>query len=62
MKGYSLGGLLRMLREDRGVTLGFQQEVSETIEGNTNDSGECEGFEVHACPRSYTGKNFIRLV
>jgi hypothetical protein len=39
----------------------FQQEVIETIEGNTNDSGEREGFEVCARTRSYAGKDFVRL-
>lgn len=44
-----------------GLVTAFQQEVIETIEGNTNDSGEREGFEVCARTRSYAGKDFVRL-
>ncbi|MEQ9122041.1 MAG: putative peptidoglycan-binding domain-containing protein [Alphaproteobacteria bacterium] len=44
-----------------GIAMGFQREVFETIEGNTNDNGSREGVEVLARIRGYAKKDFIRL-
>jgi hypothetical protein len=33
----------------------------QTIEGNTNDDGSAEGYEVCARTRSYTNMDFILL-
>ena len=44
-----------------GLVTGSTTESFETIEGNTNDSGHREGFEVCARTRGYRGKDFIRI-
>jgi outer membrane protein OmpA-like peptidoglycan-associated protein len=36
-------------------------ESFQTIEGNTNDSGSREGFEVLGRTRGYAMKDFVRL-
>jgi len=42
-----------------GVVLSASEASFETIEGNTNDSGEREGFEVCRRMRGYEGKDFV---
>ena len=42
-----------------GIVVSSTDETFETIEGNTNDSGSREGYEVCKRIRSYTGKDFI---
>jgi hypothetical protein len=42
-----------------GIVTASSAETFETIEGNTNDLGSPEGFEVCKRIRSYTGKDFI---
>lgn len=44
-----------------GIVTAFFDEYVETIEGNTNDSGDREGYEVCARRRSYTNMDLIRL-
>jgi peptidoglycan hydrolase-like protein with peptidoglycan-binding domain len=44
-----------------GIVTAVQPEFMNTIEGNTNDSGDREGFEVCARMRNYTKKDFILL-
>jgi len=43
-----------------GIVTKFDEETFQTIEGNTNDSGEREGYEVCARTRSYGDKDFIK--
>jgi len=42
-----------------GIVLRAREDVFETIEGNTNDQGSREGFEVCQRIRGYTQKDFI---
>jgi hypothetical protein len=42
-----------------GIVTAALDNSFETIEGNTNDSGDREGYEVCARTRSYPGKDFI---
>jgi hypothetical protein len=44
-----------------GVVTGVEEETFLTIEGNTNDDGSREGYEVCARVRGYRGKDFILL-
>lgn len=44
-----------------GVVTGVEEETFLTIEGNTNDEGSREGYEVCARVRGYRGKDFILL-
>jgi hypothetical protein len=44
-----------------GLVAGFEGEHFLTIEGNTNDDGNREGYELCARKRGYAGKDFIRL-
>ena len=44
-----------------GIVVRFDEETIETIEGNTNDSGSREGFEVVRRIRGYKSKDFVRL-
>jgi len=44
-----------------GIVLGFREEVFETIEGNTNDAGSREGYEVCRRVRGYPGKDFVAI-
>ena len=44
-----------------GVVTGVEEETFLTIEGNTNDDGSREGYEVCARVRGYKGKHFILL-
>jgi len=44
-----------------GIVTALHDEYFETIEGNTNDSGDREGYEVCARRRSYKNMDFIRL-
>lgn len=44
-----------------GIVVGADADAIRTIEGNTNDSGEREGYEVLARVRGYTGKDFLLL-
>jgi peptidoglycan hydrolase-like protein with peptidoglycan-binding domain len=42
-----------------GLVVRAGQETFETIEGNTNDAGDREGYEVCQRVRGYAGKDFI---
>ena len=42
-----------------GIVLRADQESMRTIEGNTNDSGSPDGFEVCERTRNYAGKDFV---
>jgi hypothetical protein len=44
-----------------GIVTQFHDDFFDTIEGNTNDDGNREGYEVCARARGYKGKDFIRL-
>jgi hypothetical protein len=44
-----------------GIVIGTQDEVFETIEGNTNDEGSREGYEVCRRVRGYGSKDFILI-
>lgn len=44
-----------------GIATGFAADTFRTIEGNTNDEGSHEGFEVCARTHGYIKKDFIRL-
>jgi peptidoglycan hydrolase-like protein with peptidoglycan-binding domain len=44
-----------------GLVTAFDKGVFRTIEGNTNDEGSREGYEVCARLRGYEDKDFIRL-
>jgi len=54
----------RVARNDwihTGIVVRFDDETIETIEGNTNDTGSREGFEVVRRIRGYRSKDFVRL-
>ena len=42
-----------------GIVTGVGQEAFQTIEGNTNDDGSANGFEVAARTRGYDAKQFV---
>jgi len=44
-----------------GLVTAFNKDMVETIEGNTNDEGSREGYEVCQRIRGYGAKDFIRL-
>jgi hypothetical protein len=44
-----------------GLVTAFDRGMFQTIEGNTNDEGSREGYEVCARMRGYASKDFIRL-
>ncbi len=44
-----------------GIVIGFHEDVFETIEGNTNDEGSREGYEVCHRFRAYGKKDFVRM-
>jgi hypothetical protein len=44
-----------------GIVVNAQRDTFETIEGNTNDAGDREGYEVCRRIRSYASKDFIRV-
>lgn len=44
-----------------GIVTEVRADTFETIEGNTNDAGHREGYEVCARTRSYAGKDFILI-
>ena len=44
-----------------GIVTKFEDESFETIEGNTNDEGSREGYEVCARIRGYAKKDFIKM-
>lgn len=44
-----------------GLVVGAGKETFETIEGNTNDEGSREGYEVCRRIRGYRDKDFVRL-
>lgn len=44
-----------------GIVVSLEDDVFHTIEGNTNDSGEREGYEVCARVRGYKAKDFVVL-
>jgi putative peptidoglycan binding protein len=44
-----------------GIVVHAEREIYQTIEGNTNDDGSREGYEVCARTRGYTNMDFVRL-
>ncbi|MGH1362769.1 MAG: peptidoglycan-binding domain-containing protein [Calditrichia bacterium] len=44
-----------------GIVLSFEEDRINTIEGNTNDDGNREGYEVCLRARGYSKKDFIRV-
>ena len=44
-----------------GIVVGIHGDAFETIEGNTNNGGGREGFEVERRWRAIAGKDFVRL-
>jgi peptidoglycan hydrolase-like protein with peptidoglycan-binding domain len=44
-----------------GIAIAFHDDYFETIEGNTNDAGDREGYEVCRRIRGYEGKDFVRI-
>lgn len=44
-----------------GLVIAFRDETFETIEGNTNDSGDREGYEVCRRTQGYRNKDFVKL-
>jgi len=44
-----------------GIVLAFHPEYMETIEGNTNDAGDREGYEVCRRIRGFAGIDYIKL-
>jgi len=47
--------------EHTGIVTAFNADTIETIEGNTNDDGSREGYEVCLRTRGLSGKDFIRI-
>lgn len=44
-----------------GIAIAFHNDHFETIEGNTNDAGDREGYEVCRRIRGYEGKDFFKI-
>jgi hypothetical protein len=44
-----------------GIAIAFHDDHFETIEGNTNDAGDREGYEVCQRIRGYEGKDFVKI-
>jgi hypothetical protein len=44
-----------------GITVQTMPDSYQTIEGNTNDNGSADGYEVCARTRNYTGKDFVLI-
>lgn len=44
-----------------GIVIAVEKDVFHTIEGNTNDEGSAEGYEVCQRIRNYESKDFIRI-
>lgn len=44
-----------------GIVVKAAHETFLTVEGNTNDEGSSNGYEVCARTRSYSGRDFVRL-
>lgn len=44
-----------------GIAIAFHADHFETIEGNTNDAGDREGYEVCRRIRGYEGKDFVKI-
>lgn len=63
------GGAIFLVRNKRnasdwihtGFVTAFHEDHFETIEGNTNDAGDREGYEVCIRRRGYGAKDFIRI-
>jgi len=47
--------------EHTGIVIAFHDDSIETIEGNTNDVGSREGYEVCRRVRGYNNKDFIKI-
>ena len=47
--------------EHTGLVMSFGEETFGTIEGNTNDDGSREGFEVCERTQAYASKDFIKI-
>ncbi len=64
--GLTPGSLFLIRRTDTdwvhtGIVLDAQGDVFHTIEGNTNDDGSREGYEVCQRVRGYAGKDFVLI-
>lgn len=44
-----------------GIVIGVENEIFHTIEGNTNDEGSAEGYEVCQRVRGYKSRDFILI-
>lgn len=44
-----------------GIVIKVSEEVFRSVEGNTNDDGDREGYEVCSRVRGFEGKDFIRM-
>ena len=44
-----------------GIAIAFHDDHFEAIEGNTNDAGDREGYEVCRRIRGYGGKDFVKI-
>jgi hypothetical protein len=44
-----------------GIVVNASDETFKTIEGNTNDDGSREGYEVCARTRGYSNMDFIKI-
>ena len=44
-----------------GLVTAVHEDTFETVEGNTNDAGDREGYEVCRRVRGYENKDFIRI-
>jgi hypothetical protein len=65
-KGIPPGSLFLCRRSDGdwehvGVVTAARPDAFHTIEGNTNDAGDREGYEVCARVRGYERKDFVRV-
>lgn len=47
--------------EHTGLVIEFADKIFKTIEGNTNDDGSANGYEVLMRVQAYPGKDFIKI-
>jgi len=52
---------MRQVEDFMGFATKFDDEVFDTIEGNTNDEGHREGYEACQRVRAYKKKDFLKL-
>jgi hypothetical protein len=48
--------------EHTGLVVRFEEAIYQTIEGNTNDDGDQEGYEVCTRIQGYRHKDFVKIV